>query len=337
MGIIVVATFVWVARIAHAERVDPWVDQHPSSATVRDLLGMWQFAWFPGPDHGGIEVEVDLVTGTKTIVSIGRRSSLMLSGSLGVVNSAVWDLEDGQWHVGLDFRAGSNACGNALLEVRSADIAGANREKEYAARILNITTLHRSDLEDIDTFIGKPRCGKRMVEQVEVQSRETVITCVDRPYTRAASLAQLVIVLEHGLPKWVMSPAPFEGDPVDDGSTDPPGPDPLYWPMPPTCHPLFAERDARKLAWPRHNMAIAFDWMSDVDLLSLQSWQDDEETGYFVLLNSEGRPATIGYRFQGLAHGIWYYLNPDGSLHEARLYALDVMLERLPIETLPAR
>jgi len=55
------------------------------------------------------------------------------------------------------------------------------------------------------------------------------------------------------------------------------------------------------------------------------------------LLHAAGRPATIGYRFQGLAHGVWYYFAADASPIEARLYALGVELERLPLEVVVDR
>jgi len=250
----------------------------------------------------------------------------MLMGFVAVVDTLSWKDRREYRYLSLALQGDTSRCGQGVVRTL-------RQEKEEGGGY--ITTLHPSDLLDLDALVGKPVCGKRMVEQVEEQLGSTVVTCVDRPYEGAASLAQLVMVLEHGLLTWVMSPAPFAGDPIDDGDAGAPGPEPLYWPVPPTCHPLFAERPARKLTLPRHNMAVALEWMSDVDLLSLQAWQDDQETGYFVLLNTEGRPATIGYRVEGLAHGVWYYLNPDGSLREARLYALDVLLEKLPVATLP--
>ncbi|MBL8787939.1 MAG: hypothetical protein JNJ59_23795, partial [Deltaproteobacteria bacterium] len=57
------------------------------------------------------------------------------------------------------------------------------------------------------------------------------------------------------------------------------------------------------------------------------------ETGPFVVYYPDGMPQVIGARYDGQAHGLWYYLAPDGTLIEARLYGLGVELEQLPVET----
>ena len=162
------------------------------------------------------------------------------------------------------------------------------------------------------------------------------MTCVDRSYPDAPSLAQLEIVVERGLVTWVMAAAPLAGwRPAFEAEQATIQPTALYWPMPETCFPYFPERHPSYLTAAQKNLAVRFEWVNDTDLLSLQAWQDDNETGYFVLLREDGRPATVGYRFEGLAHGVWYYLRPDSTLAEARLYALGVLLEQLPVETTP--
>lgn len=83
----------------------------------------------------------------------------------------------------------------------------------------------------------------------------------------------------------------------------------------------FPERHPSYLTAAQKNLAVRFEWVNDTDLSSLQAWQDDNETGHRAP-REDGRPATVGYRFEGLAHGVWYYLRPDSTLAEARLYAL---------------
>lgn len=329
------AVLLLVGRLpARADRADPWIGQHVGSAAVRDLLAVWQFAWFPSvQQRDGVEIETDLYSGTKTVVRVGRRFSISMLGELNVVDRIGWVLAHETADPALGLEPEIGVCGRATVTIRRHKVAETERDKRYFAGGLNITTFDRPDLDDYSAMVGQPRCGKRMVESFERAAGATSVTCVDRAYEGAASLSQIVVVLEKGLVSWVMSPAPFAGDPIDDAPDDKRSAA-LWWPVPAACHPLFAQRTSRELGLPERNVAIAFDWVDDRDLLSLQAWQDDSETGYFVLLHADGRPATIGYRFEGLAHGLWYYLAPDSTLVEARLYALGVEIERLPVRTI---
>ncbi len=229
------------------------------------------------------------------------------------------------------------ACGKAAVRLLSHRVATAEeRRSRDAVGIITTLFWNKNRMAERESVTGRPRCGPRMVELVEDEPGARIITCVDRAYTGAQSLSQLVMVLQGGHLTWVMSPTPFAGEPYDSMSTTPPARDPLLWTLPATCHPFFPARSHYDLVRARRNLAYAFDWVSDTDLLSLQAWQDDQETGDFVLFHEDGRPATIGYLFEGLAHGVWYYLAPDSTLIEARLYALGVELERLPVETVRA-
>lgn len=184
-----------------------------------------------------------------------------------------------------------------------------------------------------------PICGERMVEMVEERDGVRYQTCVDRAYPVAERVSQLTLIFSDGLLEWALSPMPFHPDlperpepPLheDIGIAERDGP---WWPVPEACHPLFSTRAATDLPAPRKNAAFAVTWGAPDALESLQIWQDDRETGSFFLFYEDGRLMTQGYRDDGLPHGLWWYFDHDGTLAEARLYALGVELERLPVKT----
>lgn len=323
-------------RAARAEEVDGWVGQDPNSPVVLNLLGVWQFAWLPNEDHRGIEIDADLRVATRLTIRVGGRSSTMIQGQVGLT-AVAWDTRTEAAHPSLWLASDGTACGTASVRLLSHSmVTAAQRRSNDLVGIITTLFWDKKKLKLRESVTGQPRCGPRMVEMVEDEAGARVITCVDRAYTGAESLSQLVMVLAGGLLTWVMAPTPFAGEPYDSMSTTPPAQDPLLWTLPATCHPYFVPRSHYDLVRARRNLAYAFDWVNDQDLLSLQAWQDDQETGDFVLFHEDGRPATIGYRFQGLAHGVWFYLAPDSTLIEARVYALGVLVERLPVETVPA-
>jgi len=180
-------------------------------------------------------------------------------------------------------------------------------------------------------FDGTPRCGKRMVEILENRGNERTVTCVDRAYAGAESLSILEIGLDvQGHPLWLLSPAPWGGEPYDTERTAALD---LAWTVPETCFPWFPSRSSSSWASVQaaRNSAITFEWAKDHDLVSLQVWQDDHETGSFVILHADGKPATLGYRIDGEAHGLWFYFDRDANLVEARLYALGLFLTTIPV------
>jgi hypothetical protein len=182
-----------------------------------------------------------------------------------------------------------------------------------------------------------PECGKRMVALTEHESGVDYYSCVDRPWPRHPNLTMITYVLEGGRLTWVYSSAPFAVVP-DYAEVD--AMPQLPWSLPATCHPYF--RTSPDEGWrsenptweyARKNLAFNFAWDDAGELVWAQAWQDDTETGPFVVYYPDGMPQVIGARYDGQAHGLWYYLAPDGTLIEARLYGLGVELEQLPVET----
>lgn len=176
----------------------------------------------------------------------------------------------------------------------------------------------------------QPRCGQRTVELVEEHEGVTFRTCVDRAWAVAPDIDQLVIIvdaedrLETVL---LLAPLPIARVRGDAREAPPAAPD-VPWSDAASCAALFPPLAPWDRALWRKNVGLAFEWAEPDELISLQMLEDDYETGLFVLFYANGLPATVGYRYEGLQHGMWYYHAPDGCLVEARLYALGVELAR---------
>jgi hypothetical protein len=194
------------------------------------------------------------------------------------------------------------------------------------------------DTEELVGTTGQPSCGPRMVEILENRDTHRAVTCVDRAYEGAQSLSILEIAIDsRGHPLWLVSPAPWGGDPygTDYGATLD-----LDLDLPETCEPYaswFAPQPLSTTPKARANRVsgLTFEWDTDTpgdaDLLSIQAWHDDRETGAFVLFHADLKPATLGYKIDGEPHGLWTYFGPDARLLEARIYMLGDFLMALPV------
>lgn len=180
---------------------------------------------------------------------------------------------------------------------------------------------------------SRPSCGELMVETVEWHEPLTTLTCVDGPFIDPPHHAQLVLVLdERGRPLLATSEVPdaLLGLPVPDYL-----PRGLPWRVSMDCqHTLFERTYSVQIAPPRESIALSYAWGDEpVDLVWIETWTDFRQTGEFFAFYPNGQAMTFGVQVDGLPHGVWWYLAPDGTLAEARLYALGVELERLPVET----
>lgn len=168
----------------------------------------------------------------------------------------------------------------------------------------------------------RPRCGSRMAESFEREGANEHITCFDKVDGTGFEL-DITFVAEHL--SWVWSPAPFEVE--VNRARGPP------WPYPAACGSMFVPNDAPLV--PQKNVAFELAWGEGDDLVSIQTWVDDHETGAFLAFYADGRPMTVGYRWEGLAHGLWWYFAADGRYLGARLFGLGVELRELAATSEP--
>ncbi len=306
-----------------------WEGQRASSPRVGHLTARWFGTWETADGVATIEVEAQLLHGSELQLALGGRSynHLYLFENPPRSVSAGNRVTSCAFHIEL---TKDEACGSVSRQAMGSESSPSPCEPSTSTA----TYVHFEPLDRVDgrhDFDGTPRCGKRMVEILESRGNERTVTCVDRAYEGADSLSILEIGLDpQGHPLWLMSPAPWGGEPYDTERTAAVD---LAWDVPETCFPWFPPRPSQP--WPpvqaARNSAIVFDWAEDHDLVSLQVWQDDHETGSFVILHADGKPATLGYRIDGEAHGVWYYFDRDANLVEARLFALGVFLTTIPI------
>ncbi len=306
-----------------------WEGQRPSSPRVKHLTARWFATWETSDGAVAIEIDAQLLRGSELQVGLGGRlknrmylyeNPPRMGYMSNLASSCSFNIE-----LRSDGRCGSISSQPLGQDRSSSPCEPAGKSATYVDFV---------PLDGVDgrhDFDGTPRCGKRMVEILESRGNERTVTCVDRAYEGADSLSILEIGLDpHGHPLWLMSPAPWGGEPYDTERTAAVD---LAWDVPETCFPWFPPRPSQP--WPpvqaARNSAIVFDWAEDHDLVSLQVWQDDHETGSFVILHADGKPATLGYRIDGEAHGVWYYFDRDAKLVEARLFALGVFLTTIPI------
>ena len=312
---------------------DILLGQDPGRPLVLHLLGYWQLAWVPaGPGPKPVQpvewgfsfnalpnFRFDGATsnspadyGKLTGVHVFTRwdaHATRKSGEKGESRSILAQLAIIKY----------GQCGRARLDL--SDDSSAHPSSVYV-------TLSKNQ-----RVTPYPMCGERMVELVETLDDVRYQTCVDLAFRAAPEVSQITWIFHEGELEWALSPMPFRPDvPAESGPLD----TAVWWPMPATCHPLFAPRARESLAGPRKNAAFQMTWDGPDTLVSLQIWQDDRETGSFFQFYEDGRLMTQGYRDDGQQQGLWWYFGPDGTLLETRLYALGVELEQLPVKTVRA-
>lgn len=310
---------------------DPLAGQSFGHAPAAHRMGLWRLAWKPADAEGPTSL-LDMghaARATAWYFSFGARPSFLFEGHTfsgptdhGAMTSyhVMTRSESALSQLGIE---GDTACG----------VASSTVTIRAEPRTLSVDASQRGQPDSVVT--PYPICGARMIEMVEERDGVRYQTCVDRAYPVAESASQLTLIFSDDRLEWALSPMPFHPD-MEDG-TEPKAVEGPWWPVPEGCHPLFAPRAADALPAPRRNAAFAMTWGAPNALSSLQIWQDDHETGSFFLFYDDGRLMTQGYRDDGLQHGLWWYFAHDGTLLEARLYALGVELERLPVKTVRKR
>lgn len=173
-----------------------------------------------------------------------------------------------------------------------------------------------------------PVCGTDMGAISESFKGVDAHTCFEDGESPEAALQMITYLLEAHRPTWIYAPIPRV-----DSRPSPPARPGLPWNLPADCHPAFP-RSGVDAGQPQRNVGFEFGWSSDGQLVTIQGWMDDVETGMTIVVHDNGLPATVGYRWEGLPHGVWFYLAPDGTLVDARLFGLGVELAHLPVETL---
>ena len=314
------------------------VGQNLKSPRVVHIDREWQATWYAMPSERGSRYGL----GFKFVLDQEPYGDVELDGR-GDIQGALRLFDEGRWFIWSDRQLlgwqkltidpGAAPCGAItpnLTTPSQYEVLGGNAP-------FRVQYSPVDGYDEPGDFDGTPRCGRRMVEILENRDDLRKVTCVDVAYEDAESLSILEIALDpHGHPLWVLSPAPWAGDPygTDYGATLD-----LLWELPSTCEPFAAWFPARTptfrpVARANRVSAVVFEWVpEDSDLLSYQVWQDDRETGAYVLLHQDGKPATLGYRIDGEPHGLWTYFDPEARLVEARVYALGRFLMTLPIQT----
>lgn len=314
------------------------VGQHLSSARVSHLAGFWLATWHIEPRSKAFQVGVYL--GDSVIGAIERDEHGRTAAALelhGLAREFIWSDHRKDCHQDASLEP-LVPCGVIRPRLESdASCTALSGDSQFRVR----THFIRGYDEHGGTE-GKPHCGPRMVEILENRDNYRTVTCVDRAYEGAQSLSVLEIAIDpRGHPHWLVSPAPWGGEPygTDYGATLD-----LDWVLPDTCEPYaswFAPKkwSATPVARANRVSGLTFEWDTDVpgdaDLLSVQAWHDDRETGAFVLFHADLKPATLGYKIDGEPHGLWTYFDGDARLIEARVYALGTFLMTLPIVDKP--
>lgn len=312
---------------AQVPEYDPLFGQDFGGAAVSNRMGLWQMAWEPREEYGRYprDRRREDPGPIRWYLGFSARPNFIFQGrsflqpiDYGKLEAFKVALPDTSFVYSVAIGE-SARCGHAALSLNERpNSRGLSVRANLPERTGEIVTPY-------------PICGQRMIGMVEERDGVRYQTCVDRAYAVAESVSQLTLMFHDGLLEWALSPVPFHPD-MEDGDTAESDNGP-WWPVPETCHPLFRERAASELPAPRENAAFAMTWGAPDALESLQIWQDDRETGSFFLFYDDGRLMTQGYRDDGLPHGLWWYFGRDGTLVEARLYALGVELERLPVKT----
>lgn len=311
------------------------VGQHLSSARVSHLAGFWLATWHIEPRSKAFQVGIHL--GDSVSGSIERDGHGRTAAALelhGFDREFIWSDYSKDCHQAASLDPLLEPCGVVRPRLES-DASCTALRGESPFRVLT-HFIHGYDEHGLTD--GKPSCGPRMVEILENRDTHRAVTCVDRAYEGAQSLSILEIAIDsRGHPLWLVSPAPWGGDPygTDYGATLD-----LDLDLPETCEPYaswFAPQPLSTTPKARANRVsgLTFEWDTDTpgdaDLLSIQAWHDDRETGAFVLFHADLKPATLGYKIDGEPHGLWTYFGPDARLLEARIYVLGDFLMALPV------
>jgi len=327
IGVAGVLMGVLVSTTTRADSDPSWLydesyeaDQEPSGHLFFDGRDVWTASWNRAerPIQEDWKIDFHFDPGFRRSVDGLRRSSQFAS-HLGAVSWTLGFL-DGNSRANQILRRGAPSGANGTP---AGDCGVATMALEVFPR-MPMKPLHLAGLPD------HPECGRRMVAMTEHHEGIDFYTCVDRAWPGHPDLTMITYVIEGGPLTWVYSPAPFATIPdYEDVDVMPM----LPWAVPETCHPYFRRAPDANWEYARKNLAFNFAWDDAGELVWAQAWQDDTETGPFVVFYPDGMPQLIGARYDGQAHGVWYYLGSDGTLVEARLYGLGVELEQLPVET----
>lgn len=316
------------------------IDQDERRPSLVNLPGGWSGAWglLPTGRRFGVHVAFEgVVRGDFLRDDVGYS---MLRGPMEFRSSAsfMWTDMRTQCTSRLQIKEGDYPCRGLHIAASNPGACSAI-DGPFPFRLPKAA----KDIEELEGTTGQPRCGPRMVEILENRDNYRAVTCVDRAHEGAQSLSLLEIAIDpSGHPLWLVSPAPWGGDSygTDYGATLD-----LDWVLPETCEPYAAWFPPKKFSTNRIARAnrvsgLTFEWDTvtpyDADLLSVQAWHDDRETGAFVLFHADLKPATLGYKIDGQPHGLWTYFDRDARLIDARVYALGTFLMTLPIVDKPA-